>query len=145
MIVSPPAQERAHSCFDASIIALPPALDGRLVPFDHSTLWCEKHEAHLEGTREWAFAEVDAWREDKDAAQLFWLVGSGGTGAPLSYTHTLPLHVRATSHLAMLVSIAAQASRCSAPSYCGATRLAGVPPHGTSAATMTLPSQSRAP
>ena len=91
LIVSPPAQERAHSFFDASIIALPPALDGRLVPFDHSTLWCEKHEAHLVGTREWAFAEVDAWREDKDAAQLFWLVGSGGTGAPSRiYTHAPP-------------------------------------------------------
>eukprot|EP00966_Prymnesium_polylepis_P272215 6289173-Prymnesium_polylepis.1 len=37
----------------------------------------------MEGTREWAFAEILTWLDsaaDADVQQLFWLMGGGGTG-----------------------------------------------------------------
>ena len=50
---------------------------------DFTTLWHEKLEAHLAGTREWAFTEIFAWLDTAPsdaAAQLFWLMGGGGVG-----------------------------------------------------------------
>ena len=50
---------------------------------DFTTLWHEKLEAHLAGTREWAFTEIFAWLDaapSDAAAQLFWLMGGGGVG-----------------------------------------------------------------
>ena len=52
-----------------------------LIPHNFFRLWHEKRSAHLEGTREWAFAEVQRWLDDAASAQqLFWLMGGGGTG-----------------------------------------------------------------
>ena len=64
----------------AARLALPAAHGGALVAHDFSALWHEKQTAHLPGTREWAFAEVEAWLDDEGAPRLFWLVGGGGTG-----------------------------------------------------------------
>jgi len=48
---------------------------------DFSDLWHEKLEAHLPGTREWAFTEIFAWLDaTSDATQLFWFMGGGGVG-----------------------------------------------------------------
>ena len=51
-----------------------------LVAHDFADLWREKHLAHLTGTREWAFADILAWLDTSDAAQLSWLMGGGGVG-----------------------------------------------------------------
>ena len=39
-----------------------------------------KRRARLQGTREWAFAEILKWLDDPASPQLFWLMGGGGTG-----------------------------------------------------------------
>ena len=57
---------------------MPPTLD--LNPHDFRELWHEKKSAHLQGTREWAFAEILKWLDDPASPQLFWLMGGGGTG-----------------------------------------------------------------
>jgi hypothetical protein len=57
---------------------VPPTLD--LKPHDFRELWHEKKSAHLQGTREWAFAEILKWLDDPASPQLFWLMGGGGTG-----------------------------------------------------------------
>ena len=68
------------------------ALGGKLVAHDFSALWDEKRAAHLEGTREWAFAEVQRWLDDAASAQqLSWLMGGGGTGKSVL---TAALHAR---------------------------------------------------
>ena len=59
-------------------LSVPPTLD--LKPHDFRVLWHEKKSAHLEGTREWAFAEILKWLDDPASPQLFWLMGGGGTG-----------------------------------------------------------------
>jgi len=59
-------------------LSLPPTLD--LKPHDFRELWREKKSAHLQGTREWAFAEILKWLDDPASPQLFWLMGGGGTG-----------------------------------------------------------------
>ena len=55
-----------------------------LEPYDFSKLWAEKQSQHMEGTREWAFAEIIEWLDSAPAADkatiLFWLMGGGGTG-----------------------------------------------------------------
>jgi hypothetical protein len=48
---------------------------------DHSALHGEKRFQHLTGTRLWVFDEFDAWLTSLTADKLFWLMGSGGTGA----------------------------------------------------------------
>jgi len=59
-------------------LSVPPTLD--LKPHDFRELWHEKKSAHLQGTREWAFAEILKWLDDPASPQLFWLMGGGGTG-----------------------------------------------------------------
>ena len=59
-------------------LSVPPTLD--LKPHDFRELWREKKSAHLQGTREWAFAEILKWLDDPASPQLFWLMGGGGTG-----------------------------------------------------------------
>jgi hypothetical protein len=49
-------------------------------PHDFRELWHEKKSSHLQGTREWAFAEILKWLDDPASPQLFWLMGGGGTG-----------------------------------------------------------------
>ena len=62
-------------------LSLPPTLDLKdLKPHDFRELWREKKSAHLQGTREWAFAEILKWLDDPASPQLFWLMGGGGTG-----------------------------------------------------------------
>ena len=45
-----------------------------------TALWHSKLVQHLQGTREWAFGDITAWLDERDASQLFWLMGGGGTG-----------------------------------------------------------------
>ena len=52
---------------------------GRL-PWGFTSLWHAKLVQHLHGTREWAFGDITAWLDERDASQLFWLMGGGGTG-----------------------------------------------------------------
>ena len=59
-------------------LSVPPTLN--LKPHDFRELWREKKSAHLQGTREWAFAEILKWLDDPASPQLFWLMGGGGTG-----------------------------------------------------------------
>jgi hypothetical protein len=59
-------------------LSVPPTLD--LKPHDFRELWHEKKSSHLQGTREWAFAEILKWLDDPASPQLFWLMGGGGTG-----------------------------------------------------------------
>ena len=59
-------------------LSVPPTLD--LKPHDFRELWHEKKSAHLQGTREWAFAEILKWLDDPASPQLFWLMGGGGAG-----------------------------------------------------------------
>jgi hypothetical protein len=65
-------------------LSLPPSLDLKdlkdLKTHDFRELWREKKSAHLQGTREWAFAEILKWLDDPASPQLFWLMGGGGTG-----------------------------------------------------------------
>ena len=51
-----------------------------LLAHNFTSLWHAKLMQHLPGTREWAFVDIVAWLDEPDAAQLFWLMGSGGTG-----------------------------------------------------------------
>ena len=51
-----------------------------LLAHNFTSLWHAKLMQHLPGTREWAFVDIVAWLDDPGAAQLFWLMGSGGTG-----------------------------------------------------------------
>ena len=63
--------------------AVPPsraALGGKLLAHDFEALWAEKLEKHLAGTREWAFTDILVWLDKREAPQLFWLMGGGGTG-----------------------------------------------------------------
>ena len=58
------------------------SVDG-LAPHNFSRLIEEKLAAHLAGTREWAFSEILAWLDTAtptECAQLFWMMGGGGTG-----------------------------------------------------------------
>ena len=63
-----------------------------LIPHDFFSLWHEKVNTHLAGTREWAFAEICVWLDGPlDGPQLFWLMGGGGTGKSVL---TAALHQR---------------------------------------------------
>ena len=56
---------------------------------DFSAIIADKRQQHLKGTREWVFDTVEKWRVDPDAAQLFWLVGGGGTGKSVAAAELL--------------------------------------------------------
>ncbi|MGA1354780.1 MAG: hypothetical protein ACO32I_08430, partial [Candidatus Limnocylindrus sp.] len=60
-------------------LALPKSAESKLVPFNFEALWAEKRASHLQGTREWMFAEVFAWLHGNEE-KLFWLKGGGGVG-----------------------------------------------------------------
>ncbi|KAL1530872.1 hypothetical protein AB1Y20_001766 [Prymnesium parvum] len=63
-----------------SRLALPRVIQGKLSPYNFESLWAEKRSSHLQGTREWAFEEIEQWRKDESASKLFWLMGGGGVG-----------------------------------------------------------------
>jgi len=63
-----------------SRLPLPKVIQGKLAPYNFESLWAEKRSSHLQGTREWAFEEIEQWRKDETASQLFWLMGGGGVG-----------------------------------------------------------------
>jgi len=60
-------------------LRVPPALAGALAAHDFSNLVTEKCHAHMPGTREWAFAQWQAWLSQPDSS-LFWISGQGGIG-----------------------------------------------------------------
>ena len=57
---------------DARRLRVPPTRG--LVAHAFSSFWLKKREAHLRGTREWAFAEIAAWLDAPESPQLFWLM-----------------------------------------------------------------------
>jgi hypothetical protein len=77
-VTAPDASALSESPSTLGQLSVPPTLD--LKPHDFRELWREKKSAHLQGTREWAFAEILEWLDDPESPQLFWLMGGGGTG-----------------------------------------------------------------
>ena len=75
----PPSRPLAEAASEGQKLRLARSPQG-LVAHDHSRLFAEKLAAHFPGTREWALVEICAWLDTLSVPQLFWLMGSGGTG-----------------------------------------------------------------
>ncbi|KAL1529183.1 hypothetical protein AB1Y20_000142 [Prymnesium parvum] len=74
------ARKTSHITQAVRSISARKVIQGKLAPYNFESLWAEKRASHLQGTREWAFEEIEQWRKDESASKLFWLMGGGGVG-----------------------------------------------------------------
>ena len=61
--------------------------------YDFSSVYEDKLSQYKEGTREWAFSELEAWLGSPGASsQLFWVMGAGGVGKSVLTAEFLRRH-----------------------------------------------------